>query len=891
MALEVEVLNGGGTAAGTAVLTSLLRADAGLTLGNRAYDGQGGQGTLVFDDDDGEYGNEEDLPVGLTMLSVAAHNVITVVETATTSPTYLLNGRVGQKAIGRGDKHQDRSRQVRLTLEDSNSHLRGITLTSDQARSSESDVTRATWALETYLQGSPRPTTDLASRIIDSDTVTMPAKTYEAGTPIIDILRDCATAAGKVFFVYNEGDGTLSLYYAVNSDTTLQAGLRISDDEDEISTSPEALTVADTASGTNSSDVLNLTPLIVGTEAGRAIYAIVMSAEVLSIKWRPGFVNSGTPGVDGGDLELVDSVEVDGGINLAVYRILDPTPSTTATSAVAIERSSGVRCIAGAWSVYGASANVTTSKNTGEGSSSSLSATAGDRIIEAAAWADVNSTIDAPVEAGDNTERFSLTIDRTTGFYDYGMGGADGTDNTPAWNFTNSHTWAAIAVTINGGGATYAPIWVNNTAAVENGLSLLSGGVLRHGGGAATSNDTDIVDAYDYWVEPINDVQAVDGTDATNRLAKILALRNTEDRTYTVAVQLHRSEVDLVHAGDLIDIKARAIPDADDQYRTRRIASLEWQWVGPEHWLAVMELDRPLVGVGNPGSSGTSKAEVTAAQKADAAVTAHESASDPHSGYVKESEFTAAGDLLVGTGSATLTRRKNNMTATAAPTTGDDSGDGYAVGSLWYDTTNDKAYTALDVTVAAAVWKEITASPTGGTVTVEEEDGSPTGSFSTIKFPNGSVTDNGDGSVSVATSSGSGGPVEQVKIVRANGGTVVSPENAAETQVPDLATISVTLSATRTLRVQYQAQIVKGTNGHPVKFHAYRDSTKLPEPDNGWYSQAVNEGSRHQVSALWVEESLASGTYVISIKSNAALGTSSTTYQEQVLEVQVINES
>ena len=46
---------------------------------------------------------------------------------------------------------------------------------------------------------------------------------------------------------------------------------------------------------------------------------------------------------------------------------------------------------------------------------------------------------------------------------------------------------------------------------------------------------------------------------------------------------------------------------------------------------------------------------------------------------------------------------------TAAPTTGDDANDGYSVGSLWYDTTNDKAYICLDTTVGAAVWKEITA--------------------------------------------------------------------------------------------------------------------------------------------------------------------------------------
>jgi len=53
---------------------------------------------------------------------------------------------------------------------------------------------------------------------------------------------------------------------------------------------------------------------------------------------------------------------------------------------------------------------------------------------------------------------------------------------------------------------------------------------------------------------------------------------------------------------------------------------------------------------------------------------------------------------------------KNNISATAAPTATDDSGAGYAVGSVWLDTTNDKAYIAMDVTSTAAVWVEITQS-------------------------------------------------------------------------------------------------------------------------------------------------------------------------------------
>ncbi len=46
----------------------------------------------------------------------------------------------------------------------------------------------------------------------------------------------------------------------------------------------------------------------------------------------------------------------------------------------------------------------------------------------------------------------------------------------------------------------------------------------------------------------------------------------------------------------------------------------------------------------------------------------------------------------------------NKVDATTAPTVNDDSGDGYEVGSIWIDVTNDKAYTCVDASTGAAVW-------------------------------------------------------------------------------------------------------------------------------------------------------------------------------------------
>ena len=50
----------------------------------------------------------------------------------------------------------------------------------------------------------------------------------------------------------------------------------------------------------------------------------------------------------------------------------------------------------------------------------------------------------------------------------------------------------------------------------------------------------------------------------------------------------------------------------------------------------------------------------------------------------------------------------NNTAATAAPTTTDDSASGYAVGSMWIDTTSSKVYLCSDATATAAVWVDQT---------------------------------------------------------------------------------------------------------------------------------------------------------------------------------------
>src|SRR3990167_4806365 len=92
-------------------------------------------------------------------------------------------------------------------------------------------------------------------------------------------------------------------------------------------------------------------------------------------------------------------------------------------------------------------------------------------------------------------------------------------------------------------------------------------------------------------------------------------------------------------------------------------------------------------------------------------------------------QITTKGDLAVGTAADTMTRLgagsdyqllmalaseaagvkwalKHKLNGITAPTANEDTGDGYEPGSVWIDTTNDKAYVCLDATLTAAVWTE-----------------------------------------------------------------------------------------------------------------------------------------------------------------------------------------
>lgn len=114
---------------------------------------------------------------------------------------------------------------------------------------------------------------------------------------------------------------------------------------------------------------------------------------------------------------------------------------------------------------------------------------------------------------------------------------------------------------------------------------------------------------------------------------------------------------------------------------------------------AIDELNAAIVAGGIPGTIVDGKGELIVGTAAD---------------MVDNLAVGANGSALIAaSGEATgLKWRLNNDAAAAAPTVNDDSGDGYAVGSRWLDTTNDVEYVCLDATVGAAVWRLDTATRT-----------------------------------------------------------------------------------------------------------------------------------------------------------------------------------
>jgi len=79
------------------------------------------------------------------------------------------------------------------------------------------------------------------------------------------------------------------------------------------------------------------------------------------------------------------------------------------------------------------------------------------------------------------------------------------------------------------------------------------------------------------------------------------------------------------------------------------------------------------------------------------------------------------------------TGAKGNIGAVAAPTTGDDSADGYSVGSWWEVAGTGQMFYASSVTPSAAVWRMVLAENTSSAFVPQTTESSDLGSL-TYKF-------------------------------------------------------------------------------------------------------------------------------------------------------------
>lgn len=246
MSYHVYARHGGAVGASQDDITDRVPAFDGnqpiIQMGMSCQTGSASQGTFIVPD---PVGNED------ASLYFPPHTQITWTEDASGDELWLAQGRISSWSIGRPDyKPGDSQVEWSFTVDDANVDLRGLAFTEDWVRPAETGVARLL-ALQAYtLNGSSstRPTSGgvisyRPSTVItvstshlcpDSNTATMPAKTYQKDTQPLDVVTDCAETEGKVFGVVTHHTGGSShacLLYIIDTDhATYASACKISDE-------------------------------------------------------------------------------------------------------------------------------------------------------------------------------------------------------------------------------------------------------------------------------------------------------------------------------------------------------------------------------------------------------------------------------------------------------------------------------------------------------------------------------------------------------------------------------------------------------------------------------------------------------------------------------------
>ncbi len=206
--------------------------DAGMMFGN----GAACQYQFTVIDDLGE------IPRAALTKNLPGFTQVTVSEDGPGYDAWLSRGRISDKGIGRGDHPWADSRTFRVTVNDANQDLKDLALVAPWVRGVESGRARVLALIAAFLNGSPRLTTVISNHLVATGgEVSMPAKTYAAGTELATILDDCAQIEGKLYGVvihHQASASHLCLQYLDESDhTTYLSTLSITDSSPNLTTS------------------------------------------------------------------------------------------------------------------------------------------------------------------------------------------------------------------------------------------------------------------------------------------------------------------------------------------------------------------------------------------------------------------------------------------------------------------------------------------------------------------------------------------------------------------------------------------------------------------------------------------------------------------------------
>lgn len=547
-----------------------------IQMGMSCANGAASQGTLVV-----PFHRSTDT------LGLSPHGLVRWTEDAPGCEYWLAQGRMSSTDVGRGVQVSDDNLEVVTTVDDCNMDMRGLSFTEDWVRPEETDTDRL-YALQAYtLNGvsSTRPNADGSityrpSTIVvvadshlcpDTNTVTMPAKTYPAGTEPAEVVDDCSSTAGKIYGVVIHhgpapGDSGVIAHWTFDDPTLSGAG-------------PE-YTATDVETGT-----IGFGSSVVYGHYGPADTA---------------FGCDGSPPNGYGWARTGHTGEVPGVIPGSDYTVemdilWEEDPSI---------RSPGWQWTDGAANAIGSIvplAPASYSTDTLYHLSQTLTAPAG----AAAGWITWSSA------AFTYVDNLSVT----------GPSAEDGPDTCShlclEYIVENDHDTYQSTVKISDQIADWdpydllapvcEPIWDQGKGRQVNGQSFVSGIVSRYGSGNQFLNVLSATagDIYEYWNATFNDSESVNATQAEARAGVIRAYRSVYDETNLVSIILSPEQTYLITAGMSLQIKAMVVADTttdSDDFLWRRIVQLQWEPRADGMYRAIMHLNRGIRR--QPASSG-----------------------------------------------------------------------------------------------------------------------------------------------------------------------------------------------------------------------------------------------------------------------------------------------